>query len=127
MGATASTLWGITSAIAAVEDLQWLPPSVTALHQWIAAGAGSAGLQPYLPPSGLVLLVQAAVNSKYNPLFGALAVLSWVCFLRVMGTATTRVAGIALPGCIQLWNSKTREEGYTTRPLPRYADEIRAC
>ena len=31
---------------------------------------------------------------------------------------------IALPGSIQFWNSKTGEEGYNTRPLSRYADQV---
>ena len=33
--------------------------------------------------------------------------------------------GIALSGFIQFWNRKTGEEGYTTRPLSRYADQVR--
>ena len=57
-GATASALRGITSAVRAVEDLQWLPPTVTTLHKRIAAGAASSGSQPYLSPSGLVQLGQ---------------------------------------------------------------------
>ena len=31
---------------------------------------------------------------------------------------------IALPGSIQFWNSSTGEEGYTTRPLSRYTDQV---
>ena len=31
---------------------------------------------------------------------------------------------IALPGAIQFWNSKSGDEGYTTRPLSRYADQV---
>ena len=32
---------------------------------------------------------------------------------------------IALPGSIQLWNSEAGEEGYTTRCLFRYTDQVR--
>ena len=62
---------------------------------------------------------------RYGPLFGALATLAWVCFLRVTEVATIRVADIVLPGAIQFWNSKTWDEGYTTTPLSRYADQVR--
>ena len=33
--------------------------------------------------------------------------------------------GIALSGFMHFWNRKTGEEGYTTRPLSRYADQVR--
>ena len=124
MGATVSSISSFSSAIRAVEDLQWIPPAATALHKRIAAGAASAGPQPYLPPAGLVILVENASKSWYGPLLGALATLAWVCFLRVGEMAAVRVVDIALPGSIQFWNSKTMEEGYTTRPLSRYADQV---
>ena len=125
MGATASSIRSFMSAIRAVENLLWIPPARTALHKRIAAGAASAGLQPYLPPAGLVILVENASKSRYEPLLGALTTLAWACFLRVGEIATVRVADIALPESIQFWNSKTGEEGYTTRPLSRYADQVR--
>ena len=84
MGATASSILGFTSAIRAVEDLQWISTAITTLHKRIAAGAASAGPQPYLPLAGLVIL-----------------------------------------GAIQFWNSKTGKEGYPTRPMSRYADQVR--
>ena len=59
------------------------------------------------------------------PFFGALAVLSWVCFWRVGEAAGLRVSDLAMPGFLQFWNTKTGEEGYTTRPLCRYADGVR--
>ena len=105
------------SAVHAVGDLQCIPPAVTTLHKRIAAGAASAGPQPYLPPAGLVILIKNASKSRYGPLLGAPATLAWVCFLRVGEVATIQVADIALPGSIQFWNSKAGEEGYTTRPL----------
>ena len=44
-----------------------------------------------------------------------------------MGEAAgIRVSDLAMPGFVQFWNSKTGEEGYTTRPLYRYADGVRA-
>ena len=125
-GATASALRGIISAIRAVEDLQWLPPAVTPLHKRIAAGAASSGFQPYLSPAGMVHLVERAKNSRYGTAFGALAILSWVCFLRVGEAAGIRVSDLAMAGFVQFWNSKTGDEGYTTRPLCRYADGVRA-
>ena len=75
MGATASSIQGFTSAVHAVEDLQWIPPAVTTLHKRIAAGAASAGPQPYLPPARLVILVENATKSRYGPLLRALATL----------------------------------------------------
>ena len=83
-GATASALRGITSAVRAVEDLQWLPPTVTTLHKRIAAGAASSGSQPYLSPAGLVQLVEKARDSRNGTVFSALAIISWVCYLRVV-------------------------------------------
>ena len=117
---------GIISVIRAVEDLQWLPPAVTPLHKRIAAGAASSGFQPYLSPAGMVHLVERAKNSRYGTVFGALAILSWVCFLRVGETAGIRVSDLAMAGFVQFWNSKTGDEGYTTRPFCRYADGVRA-
>ena len=124
--ATASALRGIISAIRAVEDLQWLPPAVTPVPKRTAAGAASSGLQPYLSLAGMVHLVERAKNSRYGTVFGALAILSWVCFLCVGETAGIRVSDLAIAGFVQFWNSKTADEGYTTRPLCRYADGVRA-
>ena len=59
-------------------------------------------------------------------MFSALAIISWVCYLRVGEAAGIRVSDLAMPGFVQFWNSKTGEEGYTTRPLYRYADGVRA-
>ena len=98
------------------------PPSTSGSRQ----ARGPPAYSPTSPPSGLVLLVHAAINSGYGPLFGALVVLSWVCFWQVGETATIRVANIALPGCIPFSNSKTGEEGYITRPLSHYANEVKA-
>ena len=49
MGATPSSIRGYTSAVRAVEDLRWIAPAVATLHKRVAAGAASAGPQPYLP------------------------------------------------------------------------------
>ena len=125
-GATASALRGNISAIRAVEYLQWLPPAITPLHKRIAAGAASSGFQPYLSPAGMVHLVERAKNSRHGTVFGALAILSWVCFLRVGEAAGIRVSDLAMAGFVHFWNSKTGDEGYTTRPLCRYADGVRA-
>ena len=125
-GATAAALRGIISAIRAVEDLQWLPPTVTTLHKRIAAGAASSGSQPYLSPASMVQLVERARGSRNGTVFSALAIISWVCYLRVGEAAGIRVSDLAMAGFVQFWNSKTGEEGYTTRPLYRYADGVRA-
>ena len=43
-----------------------------------------------------------------------------------MGEAAgIRVSDLAMPGFVQFRKSKTGEEGYTTRPLYRYADGVR--
>ena len=102
------------------------PPTVTTLHKRIAAGAASSGSQPYLSPAGLVQLVEKARDSRHGAVFSALAIISWVCYLRVGEAAGIRVTDLAMPGFVQFWNSKTGEEGYTTRPLYRYADGVRA-
>ena len=124
MGATASSVPSFTSAICALEGLQWIPPAVTTLHKRIVAGVASAGPQPYLPPAGLVILGENATKSTYGPLLGALATLAWVCSLRAVEVATIRVADIALPGAFWFWNSKTGDEWYTTRPLSRYTNQV---
>ena len=43
MGTTTSSIRSFTSAVRAVEDVQWIPPAVTALHKRIVTGAASAG------------------------------------------------------------------------------------
>ena len=93
MGAATFSIRGFTSAVRAVEDLQWIPPGVTTLHKRIAAGAASAGPQPYLVPAGLVLLVDTASKPMYRLLFGALATPALVCFLRV-GEVANRTSGV---------------------------------
>ena len=98
-GATASALRGITSAVRAVEDLQWPPPTVTTLHKRIAAGAASSGSQPYLSPAGLVQLVEKARDSRNGAVFSALAIISWVCYLRVGEAASIRVTDLAARLC----------------------------
>ena len=66
--ATFAVFWaekvvGITLAVRAFEDLLWIPPAVITLHKRIATGAASAGPQSYLPPAGLVILVENATKS----------------------------------------------------------------
>ena len=109
-----------------MEDLQWLPPTVTTLHKRIAAGAASSGSQPHLSPAGMVQLVERAKDSRNGTVFSALAIISLVCYLRVGEAAGISVSDLAMAGFVQFWNSKTGEEGYTTRPLYRYADGVRA-
>ena len=57
---------------------------------------------------------------------GRSATLSWVCLLRVGETASTRDGDLATPGFVQFCNSKTGEEGWTSRPLTRYGEGVRA-
>ena len=56
MGATVSSIRRITSAVRAVEYLQWTLLAVTTLYKRIVVGVESAGPQPYLPPLGFVIL-----------------------------------------------------------------------
>ena len=51
MGATASSIRSFTSAIRAVEDLQWIPLAATAFRQRMAAGAPSSRTAA-VPPAG---------------------------------------------------------------------------
>ena len=70
MGATASSIGGFTSAVRAVEDLQCIAPAVTTLHERITTASASDGLQTYLLPTGLVILVENASKSRYGPSSG---------------------------------------------------------
>ena len=103
-----------------------LPPAVMPLHERNAAGVASSGFQPYLSPAGMVHLLQRAKNSRYGTVFGALAILSWLCLLRPGDAAGIRVSDLAMAGFVQFRNSKTGDKGYTTRALCRYADGVRA-
>ena len=92
---------GIISAIRAMEDLQWLPPAVTPLHKRIAAGAASSGFQPCMSPAGMVQLVERAKNSRNGTVFGTLAILSLVCYLRVGEAAGIGLSDPAMAGFVQ--------------------------
>ena len=111
MGATASSIRRFHLAVRAIKDLQCIPPAVTTLHKQIAAGGASAGLQPYLPPPGLVILVDNASKSRHGPLLGALETLAWVCFLRVGDVTTIRVVDIGLPGLLSFEIAKLAKRG----------------
>ena len=60
------------------------------LAQEDRAGAASSGSQPYLSPAGLVQLVEKARDSRNGTVFSALAIISWVCYLRVGEAAGIR-------------------------------------
>ena len=57
-GATVSALRNITSAVCIMEDLRWLQPAVSRLHQPIAMGTLASEMQEYLPRSGSCLLTK---------------------------------------------------------------------
>ena len=73
MGVTTSSIRGFTSVVRTVEDLQWIPPAVTTLHKRMATGEASAGPQPYVVPTGLLILVENTSKTRYGPLLRALA------------------------------------------------------
>ena len=77
-GERQSTLRGYNAAVRAAEDLGWIAPTVQQLHKRIAQAASKVGLQPYLPPEGLCVLVERAEDQPGALPMACVAVLSWV-------------------------------------------------
>ena len=119
--ATASALRGIILAMRTIEDLQSLQFIVCPLHCHVAASAVASVMQKqkYLPPKSLLVLAQRAGGVRHGALLLALDTRSCVCLLKVGETASIRVRDLATPRFVQVWNSKSREEGWSSRPLAR--------
>ena len=79
---------GIFPAIRALEDLRVVPPIDLPLHGRIVRGGGGGGMpKPRTTPHRFMW---GAAKTSSQKLVAALAILSWVCFLRVGETATIR-------------------------------------
>ena len=124
-GERQSTLRGDNAAVRAAEDLGWIGPTVQQLHKRIAQAASKVGLQPYLPPEGLCVLVERAENQPGALPMACVAVLSWVLWLRVGEVFGLRMGDVSVPLWLRFWNSKTGEEGWQSRPISPWADRYR--
>ena len=124
-GARQSTLRGYNAAVRAAEDLGWIGTTVQQLHKRIAQAASKVGLQPYLPPEGLCVLVERAENQPGALPMACVAVLSWVLWLRVGEVSGLRMGDVSVPLWLRFWNSKTGEEGWQSRPVSPWADRYR--
>ena len=83
----------------------------------IAQAASKVGLQPYLPPEGLCVLVERAELQPGALPMACVAVLCWVLWLRVGKVSGLRMGDVSLPLWLRFWNSKTGEEGWQSRPI----------
>ena len=121
-GERQSTVPGYNAAVRAAEDLGWIGSVVQHLHKRIPNAASKVGFQPYLPPGGLCVLVERAQLQLGALPMACVAVLCWVLWLRVGEVSGFRVGDVSLPLWLRVWNSKTGEEGWQSRPLSPWAD-----
>ena len=82
-GERQSTLRGYNAALRAAQDLGWIGPTVQQPHKRVAQAASKVGVQPYLPPEGLCVLVKRAELQPGALPMACVAVLCWVLWLRV--------------------------------------------
>ena len=116
-GERQSTLRGYNAAVRAAKDLGWIGPTVQQLHKHIAQAASKVGLQPYLPPEGLCVLVERAELQPGALPMACVAVLCWVLWLRVGEVSGLRMGDVSVPLWLRFWNSKTGEEGWQSHPI----------
>ena len=91
MGERQSTLRGYNAAVRAAEDVGWIGRTVQQLHKRIAQAASKVGLQRYLPPEGLCVLVERAELQPGALPMACWAVLSWVLWLGVGEVSLVRM------------------------------------
>ena len=96
-GEQQSTLRGYDVPVRAAEDLGWIGPTVQQLHKRIAQAPCKVGLQPYLPPEGLCVLVDRAQLHPGAPPMAGAAVLCWVLWLPVGKVSGLRMGDVSLP------------------------------
>ena len=124
-GEGTSTLRGYHAAVPAAEDLGSIGPTIQQLHKRIAQAVSKPGLQPYLPPEGLCVLVERAELQCGALPIACVAVLCWIVWLRVGEVSGFRMGGISVPLWLRFWNSKTGEEGWQSCPISPWADGYR--
>ena len=118
-GGSASAARGIISAVRACEDLHLVSGVVQPIHWRLAKAGAQAGVQEYASPVLLRHLVEKAVSNDER-LVGVMALVSYVCFLRVAEAASVLVGDVRDSGYVVFWNSKTGDEGWQRRPVPKW-------
>ena len=83
------------------------------------------GLQPYLPPEGLCILVERAELQPGALPMACVAILCWVLWLRVGEVSGLGMGDASLPLWLRFWNSKIGEEGRQSRPISPWAAVLR--
>ena len=118
-GGSASAARGIISAVRACEDLQLVSGVVQPIHWRLAKAGAQAGVQEYASPVLLRHLVEKAVSNDERSVV-VMALVSYVCFLRVAEAASVRVGDVRDSGYVVFWNSKNGDEGWLRRPVPKW-------
>ena len=118
-GGSASAARGIISAVRACEDLQWIAGVVQPLHWRLVKAGAQSGAQEYADPVMLRHLVEAAKSADDRAVV-AIALVSYVCFLRVAEAASVRAGDVRDSCYVVFWNSKTGDEGWQRRPVPEW-------
>ena len=127
-GERQSTLRGYNAAVRAAEDLGWIGPTVQQLHKRIAQAASKVGLQPYLPPEGLCVLVERAELQPGALPMACVAVLCWVLWLPVGEVSGLRMGDVSLPyGSGYGIPKLVRRAGNHAPSRPRRIDIVRLC
>ena len=118
-GGSASAARGIISAVRACEDLQWVAGLVQPIHWRLAKAGAQSSAQEYASPVMLRHLVEAAKSADDRAVV-AMALVSYVCFLRVAEAAIVRAGDVRDSCYVVFWNSKTGDEGWQRRPVPEW-------
>ena len=118
-GGSASAARGIISAVRACEDLQLVSGVVQPIDWRLAKAGAQAGVQEYASPVLLRHLVEKAVSNDERSVV-VMALVSYVCFLRVAEAASVRVGVVRDTGYVVFWNSKTGDEGWQRRLVPKW-------
>ena len=107
------------SAVRACEDLQWVAGVVQPIHWRLAKAGAQSGAQEYASPVMLRHLVEAAKSADDRAVV-AMALVSYLCFLRVAKAASVRAGDVRDRCYVVFWNSKTGDEGWQRRPIPEW-------
>ena len=92
-GGSASAARGIISAVRACKDLQLVSGVVQPIHWRLAKAEAQAGVQEYASPVLLRHLVEKTRSNDEQSVV-VMAVVSYVCFLRVAEAASLRVGDV---------------------------------
>ena len=90
---------------------------VKPLHWRLAKAGAQAGVQEYASPAMLRHLVDRTTLDGDRAVV-AMALVSYVCFLRAAEAASVRVGDVCDSSSLVFWNSKTGHEGWQRRPVP---------